>query len=74
MLYEQAAALATMGRATEALDTMRAAGEAYRTDVPTMRSDPAFAQLRDTQEMRRVTADAAARVTLPPPIGSGGLS
>ena len=73
MRYEQAAALATMGRDAEALQTLRLAAEACWADVPTMRSDPAFTTVRDTPEMRRVVAEAAARVTLPPPVGTGGL-
>ena len=74
VLYEKAAALATLGRSAEALDALRMAGLAGWADVTLMRGDPAFGALRDTSEMRRVTADAAARVTLLPPIGSGGLS
>ena len=74
VLYEKAAALATLGRAGEALDALRIAGLAGWAHETLMRGDPAFGALRDTSEMRGVVADAAARVTLPPPIGSGGLS
>jgi eukaryotic-like serine/threonine-protein kinase len=74
MLYEKAAALATLDRSADALDALRMAGLAGWADETLMRGDPAFRALRDTSEMRGVIDEAAARVTLPPPIGSGGLS
>jgi tetratricopeptide (TPR) repeat protein len=73
MLYEEASALATMGRDAEALAALEAAGEAGWADVPSLRSDAAFETLRDTPVMRRVTTIAAERVALPAPVGSGGL-
>ncbi len=74
MLYEEASTLATMGRASEALAVLEAAGEAGWADVPSMRQDPAFTTLRDTPEMRRVTSIASGRVALPPPVGGGGIA
>ena len=73
MLYEQAAALATMARTAEALVVLRRAADAGWSDETWLRHDPAFHPLRDTPEVQRICRAAAARVSLPPPIGSGGL-
>ncbi len=74
VLYEQGSALAVLGRTGEALDTLRRAADAGWADVTWLRSDPAFAALRDTAAVQRLCTQAAARVVLPPPVGSGGLS
>jgi tetratricopeptide (TPR) repeat protein len=73
VLYEVAAALATLGRADEALDTLRVAAGAGWADVPTLRHDPAFATLRDAAATMRICTDAASTVALAPRVGSGGL-
>lgn len=72
-LYAQASAFAAMGRATNALETLRRAADAGWADVGWMRHDPAFTTLRDSPEMFRLCSDASACVILPPPIGGGGL-
>jgi serine/threonine protein kinase/tetratricopeptide (TPR) repeat protein len=73
VLYELACTLATMGRIDESLDTLRRAADAGWADLAWLRHDPAFVALRDTEEAQRLCIDAASRVTLPPPVGSGGL-
>jgi hypothetical protein len=73
MLYELAATYATLGRVDDAFDALRRAADAAWADVTYLRHDPAFANLRDSEEMMKLCADAAARVQLPPPVGSGGL-
>jgi tetratricopeptide (TPR) repeat protein len=72
--YDLAATLATLARPDDALGALARAADAGWADVSWLRHDPAFAALRDTPEVRRVCADAAARVELPPPVGSGGLA
>ena len=73
VLYELAATLATLDRAGEAVDALRRASDGGWADVTGLRHDPSFETLRDTEEVQRLCADAASRVTLPPPVGSGGL-
>jgi serine/threonine-protein kinase len=73
VFYELAATLATLGRPDEALAALRRAADAGWADVTYLRHDPAFADFRDATEMIRLCADAASRVEVPPPIGSGGL-
>jgi hypothetical protein len=73
VLYELASALATTGRTDEVLGTLRQAADAGWADVTWLRHDPAFRDLRDTDELQRLSIDAASRVVLPPPVGSGGL-
>jgi hypothetical protein len=73
VLYELAATYATLGQADDAFDALCQAADAGWADVTYLRHDPAFVALRDTEEMMRLCAEAAARVQLPPPVGSGGL-
>jgi serine/threonine-protein kinase len=73
VLYELAATYATLGRADDALAALRRAANCAWSDVTYLRHDPAFADLRDGEEMMRLCADAAGRVQLPPPVGIGGL-
>ncbi len=73
VLYEEAATLATLGRSDDALGALRRAADAGWADVIWLRHDPAFNTLRDAPDLLRLCADAASRVTLPPPVGSGGL-
>ena len=73
VLYEEAATLATLGRSDDALGALRRAADAGWADVIWLRHDPAFNTLRDAPDVLRLCADAASRVTLPPPVGSGGL-
>ena len=73
IIYEEAATLATLDRADDALGALSRAADAGWADVIWLRHDPAFETLRDAPDVRRVCAVAASRVTLPPPVGSGGL-
>jgi TolB-like protein/Tfp pilus assembly protein PilF len=73
MLYELASTFAALDRADEALHALRQASDAGWADVTWLRHDPAFVTLRDTEELQRLGADAMSRVTLLPPVGSGGL-
>lgn len=43
------------------------------SDMNQLNHDPAFAELRENPIVRAFAAEAAAMVTLPPPVGSGGL-
>ena len=72
-LYELSSTMATLGRAPEAADALARAADAGWSDISWLRHDPAFETLRDRSEIRRICAYANARVSLPPPIGSGGL-
>ncbi|MEO8193674.1 MAG: protein kinase [Gemmatimonadales bacterium] len=74
MLFEISSTLATMGNNEEALYILGDAADAGWADVTSMRHDPAFADLRDTEAMQKVCLDAASRVIMPPPTGSGGIS
>jgi serine/threonine-protein kinase len=73
VLYEHAATLADSGRADDALAQLRHAADAGWADLPWLHHDPAFAAVREQPTLRELCAEAAARVTLPPPVGSGGL-
>ena len=65
--------LRTAGSTGESLAALARAADAGWSDVTWLRHDPAFDPVRDTPEVRRIGAAAAARVRLPPPVGSGGL-
>jgi TolB-like protein/tetratricopeptide (TPR) repeat protein/tRNA A-37 threonylcarbamoyl transferase component Bud32 len=73
MLYELASAHAAMARDAEAIDYLRRAIEYCWSDLPQFAHDPAFDALRDRDDVRRLVADAASAVTLPPPAGAGGM-
>lgn len=73
VLSDLASAEALLGRADDAVATLERAADAGWADVTWLRHDPAFADLRDTEKVKRVCREAAMRVVLPPPIGSGGL-
>ena len=73
VLYEHAATLADSGRADDALAALRRAADAGWADLPWLHHDPAFAELREQPALGELCAEAAARVALPPPVGSGGL-
>ncbi len=73
VLAEIASTQATLGLTDSAIETLTRAADAGWADVTWLRHDPAFVELRDTEIVTRLCRDAAARVTLPPPTGSGGL-
>jgi len=71
--YEAAAAHAVRGETAECLAALRAAADFGWADMNQLNHDPAFAALREHDDIRELGAEAASRVTLPPPVGSGGL-
>jgi eukaryotic-like serine/threonine-protein kinase len=73
MYYEAAAAHAVRGETAECFTALRAAVDFGWADLNQLNHDPAFANLRESAEVRNLGAQAASRVTLPPPVGSGGL-
>ena len=73
VLYELAATHAYLGRDVEALSALRRAANAGWADLPWLHRDLAFVNMRDRDDVRLLCARAAARVTLPAPVGSGGL-
>ena len=73
ILYELASSLAVLGRPDEVPAVLLQAADAGWADLNWLRHDPAFESLRDQADIRRICVNAASRVVLPPPIGSGGL-
>ena len=73
MYYEAAAAHAVRGETAECLAALRSAADFGWADMNQLNHDPAFAVLRERDDIRELAAEAASRVTLPPPVGSGGL-
>ena len=71
--YEAAAAHAVRGETVECLTALRAAVDFGWADLNQLNHDPAFTLLRERHEVRELGAQAAAKVNLPPPVGSGGL-
>jgi serine/threonine-protein kinase len=71
--YEAAATHAVRGETAECLDALRVAADFGWADMNQLNHDPAFGELRERAEIRELGAEAASRVTLPPPGGSGGL-
>jgi serine/threonine-protein kinase len=71
--YEAAAAHAVRGERAECLDALRTAADFGWADLNQLNHDQAFAALRESPEIRQIASEAGARVTLPPPVGSGGL-
>jgi serine/threonine protein kinase len=72
-LYEAAAAHAIRGETTECIAALQRAADFGWSDLNQLNHDPAFAVLRERTEIRELGTAAASRVTLPPPVGSGGL-
>ena len=73
MYYEAAAAHAVRGETAECFSALGAAVDFGWADLNQLNHDPAFALLRERHEIRELGARAVSRVTLPPPVGSGGL-
>jgi TolB-like protein len=71
--YEAAATHAVRLEIDKSLAALRKAVDLGWADLNQLNHDPNFAQLRDNAELRALTTDAKARVTLSPPVGSGGL-
>jgi tetratricopeptide (TPR) repeat protein len=71
--YEIAATHATRGETSECLAALRKAVDFGWADMNCLNHDPAFAELRESGEIRQLGSEAATRVTLAPPVGSGGL-
>lgn len=72
-LYELSATHAVRGNAQAAVDALEEAVQFGWADVHQLSHDPNFAALRESDPVRQLTARAASLVTLPPPVGSGGL-
>ena len=64
---------ATRGETAECLAALRKAVDFGWADMNCLNHDPAFAELRESAEIRQLGAEAATKVALPPPVGSGGL-
>jgi len=71
--YEAAAAHAVRGEIPECIAALRVAADFGWSDLNQLNHDPAFAGLRERNEIRQLGTEAVSRVTLPPPVGSGGL-
>ena len=72
-LYEIASTYARLNEPTKALMALdRAAGLGW-ADANELNADRSFDGLRDSAQLRDVLSRAQARITLAPPIGSGGL-
>ncbi|MFN2400237.1 MAG: protein kinase [Gemmatimonadaceae bacterium] len=71
--YEIAAACATIGDIVSAIESLRRAALLGWSDLNQLNHDPAFSDLRESPDVRALAAQAASVVTLPPPVGSGGL-
>ena len=71
--YEIASTLAALGRREEALAQLDAAVRLGWANRQQLAHDPAFDAWRDEEGLRMLMVDATARVTLGPPVGSGGL-
>jgi TolB-like protein len=71
--YEAAATHAVRGETAECITALRTAADFGWSDINQLNHDPAFGELRERVEIRELGAEAASRVTLPPPVGSGGL-
>ncbi len=73
MFYEAAAAHAVRGETAKCLAALRAAVDFGWADLNQLNHDPAFDLFRGSYEIRELGAEAASKVILPPPVGSGGL-
>ncbi len=71
--YEAAAAHAVRGETAECLASLRKAADFGWADMNQLNHDPAFGLLRERSDVRELGSEAASRVVLPPPVGSGGL-
>lgn len=72
-LYEAAATHAVRREIPECIAALRIATDFGWSDLNQLNHDPAFAVLRERSEIRQLGTEAVSRVTLPPPVGSGGL-
>jgi serine/threonine-protein kinase len=73
IVYELASALATIGRDDEAVRMLGRAVELCWSDRQQLNHDPAFAVLRERESVAALAARASELVSLPPPVGRGGL-
>lgn len=72
-LFELAATRAARGEEDAAIDTLERAVHAGWADVHRLSHDVNFAELRERDRVRQLAARASSVVTLPPPVGPGGL-
>jgi serine/threonine-protein kinase len=73
MSYELAAAHATAGDDDQAVKMLQRAIDFGWADRQQLNHDPAFAVLRERDDVRRMTAAASELAFLPPPVGRGGM-
>ena len=71
--YEIASALATLGREGEAFDELQTAIRLGWANRQQLAHDPAFDDLKERADLRRLLIEASELVVLTPPVGSGGL-
>jgi TolB-like protein len=70
---EIAAALATLRRDDEAVDELHRAIQLGWANRQQFVHDPAFADLKDRVDLQRLMIQASEQVSIPPPVGSGGM-
>lgn len=73
ILYEVAATHAALGSDEAATSALEQAASMGWADVHQLGHDVHFGALREREVMRQITTRATGRVTLPPPVGSGGF-
>ena len=71
--YEIASALATLDRHADALGEVRSAIRLGWANQQQLAHDPAFDELKERSDLRRLLVEASELVTLAPPVGSGGM-
>jgi serine/threonine-protein kinase len=71
--YEAAATHAVRGELQKSLAALRRAVDLGWADMNQFNHDPNFVEFREREEFRALSTDAKGRVTLSPPVGSGGL-
>ena len=71
--YDIASAHAALGDEAASTDALEHAISCCWSDASQIRSDPAFAALREQPAIQELVLRAQSKVLLPPPIGAGGL-
>ncbi|HET9425260.1 MAG TPA: protein kinase [Gemmatimonadaceae bacterium] len=71
--YEIASTLALLGRTEDALAELEDAVRLGWANRQQLAHDPSFHGMGDHERLRRLLMDATTRVTLAPPVGTGGL-
>jgi len=71
--YEIASSLAALGREDEAVAELAKAVTMGWANRQQLAHDPAFAELKERPDVRQLLVDASERITLAPPVGTGGM-